>query len=154
MGGFQQAPGGIELHPAEMVQRPAELVVDAVTWLAAGLAAARPVDPTMATRVACAVPEPAVVALGARLRAAGAPIWLPGALAAPDGGCGAVARGVALSLGEGVAELAPLPLRRLVRAVCRRRRPHERHARRHRSPRRRPAPPAQAWWTRCSGGAP
>jgi hypothetical protein len=26
MGGLQQASGGIELHPAEMVQRPAELV--------------------------------------------------------------------------------------------------------------------------------
>jgi hypothetical protein len=98
---------------ADQGKRPAELVVDAVTWLAASLAAARTADPTKATRVACAVPEPAVVALGARLRAAGVPIWLPGALAAPDGACPteadpAGADGLILVLDDGATRGAAL----------------------------------------------
>jgi hypothetical protein len=68
---------------ASQGQRPAALVVDAVCWLATRLAAAPTAGPAKATRVACALPEPAVVALGARLRAAGVPIGLPGARAAP-----------------------------------------------------------------------
>ncbi len=68
---------------ASQGQRPAALVVDAVCWLATRLAPAPTAEPEKATRVACGVPEPAVVALGARLRAAGVPIGLPGARAAP-----------------------------------------------------------------------
>ncbi len=92
---------------------PAELVVDAVTWLAASLAAARTGEPATATRVASAVPEPDVVALGVRLRAAGVPVWLPGALVAPDGtrpidGKPAADEGLVLVLDDGATRGALL----------------------------------------------
>jgi hypothetical protein len=92
---------------------PAEQVVDAVTWLAASLAAARTGEPATATRVDCAVPEPDVVALGVRLRAAGVPVWLPGALAAPDGtgpvdGKPAAGDGLVLVLDDGATRRAVL----------------------------------------------